>query len=87
MPKVSKDMRDNVKNLILKKQSEREISKALGLSKSTVHRLAIDMKIKTQGVGGRKKKLSSPDVTYCVTKLCSNEVKTAQGLVKTLEKD
>jgi hypothetical protein len=45
------------------------------------------MNTKTQGVGGRKKKLNPRNVNFCVTQLCNGQVKTAQELVKTLEKD
>jgi len=87
MPKLSCDVQNNIKSLILKKLSLREISKLTNVPKSTIERYAKEKKIKTEGASGRKKKLNSRNVTYCVTQLCSNQVKTAQELVKTLEKD
>ena len=80
-------MQNNIKSLILKKLSLREISKLTNVPKSTVGRYARKMNIQTEGIKGRKKKLNARNVTHCVTQLCSNKVKTAQELVKTLEKD
>ena len=87
MPKLPRDKLDNVKNLLMKKLSQREISKLTNIPKTTIHRLAKKMNLKSGGVRGRKQKLSAHDVTYCVTQICSNQAKTAQALVKTLEHD
>lgn len=73
--------------MIMNKLSQREISRLTNVPKSKIHRLSKGMKINTAGVTGRKKKLCARDVTFCVTKLCNNQAKTAQSLVKTLEVD
>ncbi len=84
MPKYSTDQLNNAKAMILKKMSQREISKLTRIPKTTVQRLARKMKIQTEGQTGRPKKLNARDVTFCVTKLSSGRVKTAQSLTKTL---
>lgn len=84
MVKHTKDQLNNAKNLIMKKVSQREISKITKIPKTTIQRLASSMNIKTNGVQGRPKKISDRDVTFCVTKLASGKAKTAESLTKHL---
>jgi transposase len=85
MGKYSKDQINNVKSLVLKKVSQREISKLTKVPKTNIARIAAQLNTVTEGKTGRPKKLNSRDITFCTTKLASGKVKTAQSLTKTLQ--
>jgi transposase len=84
MPKLSQKSKDSIKALLLKNKSVRAISKLLSIPKSTVYDYSNDLGLKTKNRAGRKKLLSTNDVTFAVTQLSSNKAESVEKLSKTL---
>ncbi len=87
MPKISPDTLNNVKSMLARKCSVREIERITGVSKSSVQRIASQTGNKPGGVGGRPKKLNDRIVTSSIIQLTSGKVKTAESLAKALSHD
>ncbi len=84
MPKLSQETKNSIRAHLQKNLSIRAISKLLKVPKSTVHKCSIEMGLKSSNRAGRKKLLSTHDVTFAVTQLSSNKANTVEKLSKTL---
>jgi transposase len=84
MPKLSQKSKDSIWSLFNKNFSVRDISKSLSIPKSSVHRCLKQMNLKCNNRAGRKKILTTHDVTFAVTQLSSNKADTVEKLTKTL---
>lgn len=70
--------------MINQNMSSRRISEITKIPRSSVQRIAKELNMSTHAKTGRPKKLSEQDTTFCVTRLTTNAVKTAEALTKTL---
>lgn len=84
MPKVSKKDQDSIKVLASKNHSIRQISKILGIPKSTVYDQMNEMGLVTKNRAGRKKSLTAQNVSFAVTQLTSNKPETVEKLAKVI---
>lgn len=84
--KLARAKLESLKALLAKGSSIRAIAKQLDISKSVVHNYSKGLNrniIKK----GRPKKLSPPNVAYCVTQISRGVAKTATELCQALKKD
>ena len=82
MPKRDTDQVKSVKALLDLKMSYRAIAGRVGVSKSKVQRIASGCGLVSENKAGRKKILSSNDVTFCVTQLSTKKVDSCEKLTK-----
>ena len=82
--KLSFQTKNDMKSLLEKGISAREVAKRLPVGKSSVDRMANSMGIQKRKKMGRPKKLSDRDETFCVKEITSGRSPTATNVSKTL---
>jgi len=84
MTKISQAKKNEVKALLSQKRSIREVAKTVRISKTQVHAIGKQFGIHSKKTAGRPKSLNTHDVTYMVTQLVTQKVKTARSLAHTM---
>lgn len=85
MGKVSDQTKKNIKNLLEKGSTHREISSRLRVPRSTVALQAKKMNFKTKSKAGRHKILSERDENFCVKQISTGKILTVVELTKELK--
>ncbi len=85
MGKVSQQTKENIKSLLEKGISQRDISSRLKTPKSTVAWYSKNFKFKSTSKAGRPKKLSERDELFCVKQISTGKTSTVVQLRKELK--
>src|SRR5688572_15720202 len=87
MPKLSKQLKDDIRAMLTKNFSYRKIEKLTKVPKSVVHKFASSINLNTENPGGRPKLLKPADATFLVTQMASGKSKTAAEVSKILSNE
>ena len=86
MGRISEQDKKDIRALVEKGMSQRDISAKLKISKTTVGRHSKNTNFKSRGKGGRPKILSKRDENFCMKQITSGKCSTTVQLTKELKK-